>query len=144
MARSDGLFMVAGLANGHFCRDLRTRAGEWRWAAIREDIHQHLQLNFEHAGSKFNFLQKAAYGGVIFVLLPLMIFSGMAISPGMDASWPWLLDLFQGRQSARSIHFLAAWALCAFLVLHVALVLLSNPARQLRDMIAGGNDNEAA
>jgi Ni/Fe-hydrogenase b-type cytochrome subunit len=137
-------FMVLALMNGHFRKDLVTRLAEWRWSAIREDIRQHLKLNFEHAGAKFNFLQKAAYCGVIFILLPLMIFTGMAISPGMDASWPWLLDLFQGRQSARSIHFLTAWALCGFLILHIVLVLLSNPIKQLRDMITGGRDDEAA
>lgn len=142
------MFMILALAGGHFKRDIFTRLSEWRWSAICHDIRQHLKLNFEHGakagGGKFNFLQKAAYGGVIFILLPLMIFTGMAMSPGMEASWPWLLDLFQGRQSARSIHFIAAWALCAFFVLHILLVLLANPAKQLRDMITGGRDDETA
>lgn len=137
-------FMLAALRNGHFRRDLVTRWAEWKPAAILADIRAHLKGQFEVTGAKFNFLQKAAYGVVIFVLLPGMIFTGMAISPGMDAVWPWLLDIFGGRQSARSVHFLCAWALCAFLVLHVALVLLSGPGRQLRDMIFGGTDDAAA
>ena len=77
-------------------------------------------------------------------MLPLMILTGMALSPAMDAAWPWLLDLFGGRQSARSIHFIVAWGLLVFLVVHVILVLLSGPIRQLRDMILGGRIDEAA
>ena len=73
-----------------------------------------------------------------------MILTGMAISPGVNASMPFLLDLFGGRQSARSIHFLAAWGLFGFFVVHVALVLLSNPLRQMRDMITGGPADAAA
>ncbi len=138
------LFMVGSLANGHFRRDIFTRLAEWKPASIWNDIHQHLKLNFDHAGTKFNFLQKSAYGGVIFILLPLMIFTGMVMSPGMEAAWPWLTEIFGGRQSARSIHFICAWLLCAFLVLHVVLVLLSNPLKQLRDMITGGRDDETA
>ncbi|OCC23032.1 hypothetical protein MB02_12670 [Croceicoccus estronivorus] len=132
------LFLVVATANGHFRRDLATRAGEWRWAAIKADVLAHLRLQFDHQGAKFNFLQKIAYGMVIFVLLPVMILTGLAMSPAMDANWPWIVDLFGGRQSARSIHFLAAWGLFGFLVLHVVLVLLSGPLRQLRDMITGG------
>ena len=137
-------FMLAALRNGHFRRDLATRWAEWKPSAVLGDVRAHLKGHFEVAGSKFNFLQKAAYGAVIFVLLPGMIFTGMAISPGMDAAWPWLLDLFGGRQSARSLHFLCAWALCAFFVLHIVLVLLSGPAKQMRDMITGGTDDAAA
>jgi thiosulfate reductase cytochrome b subunit len=81
---------------------------------------------------------------VLFILLPLMVFTGMAISPGMDAAWPLLPDLFGGRQSARSVHFIVAWALFAFFVLHVALVLLNRPLKNLREMITGGPIDEAA
>lgn len=132
------LFMLAALANRHFRRDIATSRGEWRWSAIRADIAAHLKLDFAHGAGKYNFLQKLAYSLVLFVLLPLMILTGMAISPGMDAAWPFLSEMFSGRQSARSIHFICAWALVAFLVLHVVLVLLSNPLRQLREMITGG------
>jgi len=133
------LFMIGSLANRHFIRDLVTRRREWRWGSIRADIVQHLKLDFSHHGAKFNFLQKLAYGVVIFLFLPLMIFTGLAMSPAMDANWPWLTDIFGGRQSARSIHFLIAFALVGFLILHVALVLLSGPVGQLRDMITGGS-----
>jgi len=68
----------------------------------------------------------------------------MAISPGMDAAWPFLLDLFGGRQSARSLHFIVAWALFAFLLLHLVLLLLNRPLRNTLDMITGGRTDAAA
>lgn len=132
------LYWLAMLANGHFRRDLATARKEWRWSAIRADIVQHLKFDFSHGESKFNFLQKLAYGSILGGALPLMILTGIAMSPAMDANWPWVVDLFAGRQSARSIHFITAWALLAFLLLHIALVLLSGPVRQIRDMIIGG------
>jgi thiosulfate reductase cytochrome b subunit len=132
------LFLVASIVNGHARKDLVTVRKEWRWSAIKSDIVEHLKFNFDHGGGKFNFLQKLAYGVVIFIMLPLMIFTGLAMSPGMDANWPFIIDLLGGRQSARSIHFILAWALVGFMVLHVVLVILSNPLKQLREMITGG------
>ena len=129
---------VAMLVNRHFKRDIMTSPREWTPSAIWRDVVQHLKLNFEHEGGKYNFLQKLAYGLVLGIFLPLMIFTGMAISPGFEPAAPWLVDLLGGRQSARSIHFLTAWAIFGFFVIHVALVLLSGPVRQVRDMITGG------
>ena len=137
-------FMIASLANRHFRRDLVTSPRDWKPAAIMADIREHLKFNFHRVGAKFNFLQKASYGVVIFILLPLMIVTGMAMSPGMDAAWPFLTEMFGGRQSARSVHFIVAWLLAGFLVLHVVLVLLADPLKQLRDMIDGGRADEKA
>jgi len=138
------LFMLAALLNGHFRRDIVTRPKDWRPASIWADVRAHLRLQFDHAGTKYNFLQKAAYGVVLFILLPLMVFTGMAISPGMDAAWPFLLDVFGGRQSARSIHFIIAWLLFAFLVLHLVLLALNRPLKNTLEMITGGRLDEAA
>jgi Ni/Fe-hydrogenase b-type cytochrome subunit len=137
-------YLLIALFNGHLRRDIVTRRKEWRWAEIRADVAAHLRLDFSHGEGKYNFLQKLAYGLVLFVLLPLMFLSGMAISPGFDAAFPWLVEVFGGRQSARSIHFLVAWGVFGFFVVHVVLVLLSGPVRQLRDMITGGRADEAA
>ncbi|WP_114520223.1 cytochrome b/b6 domain-containing protein [Altererythrobacter sp. ZODW24] len=131
-------FLIAALVNGHAKRDLTTRKRDWNWSAIKEDIAQHLKLNFEHGSEKYNFLQRLSYGLVIFIGLPLMIFTGLAMSPAMDANWPWIVDVFGGRQSARSIHFIVAFGLAAFFVLHIVLVVLAGPIVQLRDMITGG------
>ena len=138
------LFMLAALFNGHFRRDIATRWKEWRPSAIATEIREHLRGNFDPREGKYNFLQKAAYGVVLFVLLPLMVLTGMAMSPGMDAAWPFLSEMFLGRQSARSIHFIVAWLLFGFFVLHVVLVLLNEPARNVREMFTGGTADEAA
>ncbi len=133
------LFMwIAMLINRHFWRDLRTSPREWNPKAIWADIVQHLKLNFDHGPAKFNFLQKVAYGAVLGVLLPGMIFSGLAISPGFESAAPWLVEIFGGRQSARSIHFIFAWGIFGFFVVHIILVLLSGPIGQIRDMVTGG------
>lgn len=132
------LMWIAMLANLHFWRDLRTRAHEWKPTAIWRDIVKHLKLNFDHEGAKYNFLQRLAYGAVLGIFLPAMVLSGMAISPGIEPAAPWLVELFGGRQSARSIHFIFAWAIFAFALIHIVMVLLSGPARQLQDMISGG------
>ena len=133
-------FLIASLINGHLVRDIFARAKEWSPANIWTDIREHLKFNFEHGEGKYNILQKIAYAGVILVLIPLMIFTGMVMSPGMEAAWPWMTDLFGGRQSARSLHFIAAWLLFGFLVLHLLLVLLAGPIGQIRDMIFGGKE----
>ena len=66
-----------------------------------------------------------------------MVLSGLTMSPGMDAAWPWLLDLFGGRQSARSIHFICASLLVAFILVHLVMVLLAGPFNEIRSIITG-------
>ena len=129
---------LAMLANGHFKRDLVTTRKEWKPAAVWHDIVQHAKFNFQHEGGKFNFLQKLSYGVVLGVFLPMMVFTGMAISPGMSPSWGWFIELVGGRQSARSLHFIFAFAIAGFFLVHVLLVIVHKPLQQLRDMITGG------
>jgi thiosulfate reductase cytochrome b subunit len=74
---------------------------------------------------------------LLFVLLPLIVLTGLTMSPGMDAGWPWLLDLFGGRQSARSLHFIAAMLILAFILVHLAMVVLAGPINEIRSMITG-------
>jgi thiosulfate reductase cytochrome b subunit len=68
---------------------------------------------------------------VIFVLLPLMILTGLTMSQGMDAILPWLVDIFGGRQSARTIHFITAGLIVLFVFVHVAMVLLASPVKKI-------------
>ena len=136
-------FMIAAFVNGHMVRDIFARTREWRPANIWIDIREHLKFNFEHGSGKYNILQKIAYASVILILIPLMIFTGMVMSPGMEAAWPWMTDLFGGRQSARSLHFIAAWLLFGFFVIHIVLVILAGPIGQIRDMITGGKTEGA-
>ena len=133
------LFMwIAMMINRHFKRDIVTKRREWRPSAIWRDVVEHLKLNFDHHEGKYNFLQKLAYGLVLGVFLPMMIFTGISISPGMEPTFGWLVDLLGGRQSARSLHFIFAFAIVGFFIVHVLLVILSGPIRQMQDMITGG------
>ena len=133
------LFMwIAMMVNRHFKRDIVTKRREWRPSAIWRDVVEHLKLNFDHHEGKYNFLQKLAYGLVLGVFLPMMIFTGISISPGMEPTFGWLVDLLGGRQSARSLHFIFAFAIVGFFIVHVLLVILSGPIRQMQDMITGG------
>ena len=81
--------------------------------------------------------RSSATSAVLFLLLPLMVLTGLTMSPGMDAAWPWLLDLFGGRQSARSIHFIAAMLIVAFIFVHLVMVVLAGPINEIRSMITG-------
>ena len=78
-----------------------------------------------------------SYVGVIFVALPLVILTGITMSPGLNATFPFLLDLFGGRQSARSIHFICAFSLVLFIVVHLTLVILAGAFNEVRSMITG-------
>jgi thiosulfate reductase cytochrome b subunit len=69
--------------------------------------------------------------------MPVTILAGLTISPAMAAAWPWLLDLFGGRQSARSIHFIAAFLLVLFVLVHLAMVVLAGPFNEIHSMITG-------
>ena len=126
-------------ANGHVRRDLAPRRGELAPRHIWRDIVDHARLRFPtgEAATRYNVLQKIAYLGVLFGLLPGLVLSGLAMSPGMDTAWPWLLDLFQGRQSARSVHFICAMLIVAFIVVHLVMVVLAGPWNEVRSMITG-------
>jgi thiosulfate reductase cytochrome b subunit len=132
-------YLLWSLANGPLGRDLHIAATEWRPSHLWHDVKQHARLRFPTgaAALRYNVLQKLAYCAVLFVLLPLAILTGLTMSPGLNAGAPWLLDLFGGRQSARSLHFLAAAGLVAFFFVHIAMVLLAGPLNQVRSMITG-------
>ena len=129
-------FMLTSLVNRHFARDLRIRARELTLGALCHDLKAHLALRFHDADNPraYNIFQKLSYAAVIFGLLPLLIFTGLALSPGM---WPWLTDIFGGRQSARSLHFLAMAATSLFLLVHLTLVILAGPINEVRSMLTG-------
>ena len=133
------LFLLTSVINRHAQRDLALMRDEVRPSHIWHDIREHARLRFPtgDAALRYNVLQKLSYVAVIFVLLPLMVLTGLAMSPAMDAAWPWLLVLFQGRPSARSIHFICAMALLAFIIVHLVMVILAGPINEIRSMITG-------
>ena len=133
----NGLVYISySLTSGHW-RQLVPTAAQLRH--IGGSIRDHLLFRFpkgEEAKS-YNVLQKLAYLGVVAILVPVLILAGLTMSPAMDAAFPWLLDLFGGRQSARTMHFVAAALILAFVVVHVAMVVLSGPWNNMRSMITG-------
>ena len=133
------LYLVWGLVRGHIIRDLHIRIAEWKPSHIWHDFKQHAALRFPTgaAALSYNVLQKLAYCGVLFVLLPLIILTGLTMSPSLNAGPTWLLDIFGGRQSARSLHFIAAFGLVGFFLVHIAMVILAGPINELRSMITG-------
>jgi len=138
------LFVINGLTyltysvlNGHVRRDLSPNRRQLR--NIGHDIVQHLRLRFPKGeeAKHYNVLQKLAYLAVIFALLPLVVLTGLTMSPGIDAAFPFLVELFGGRQSARTIHFLCATGIVLFVFVHVVMVLISGVWNNMRSMITG-------
>jgi thiosulfate reductase cytochrome b subunit len=132
-------YLIWSLASGHWRRNLAPRLGELAPGHLWHDIRQHARLRFPTgaAARSYNVLQKLAYGAVLVLLLPGIVLTGLAMSPAMDAAWPWLVDLTGGRQSARSLHFLCAGALVLFVLVHIAMVLLAGPVNEVRAMLTG-------
>ena len=132
------LYLLWSLVNGHLRRDLLFRRGELRPSHIWHDIKQHARLRFPTgaAALQYNVLQKGAYLGVLLVLLPLIVLTGLAMSPGADAALH-VSALLGGRQSARSVHFIVAAGFAAFIVVHLVMVVLAGPFNEVRSMITG-------
>jgi thiosulfate reductase cytochrome b subunit len=133
------IYLAAGLIGGHARRHLIPRARELSPRSLMQDILAHVQLPMPRAsgGPPYGPLQKLAYFGVVFLTLPIMVVTGLAMSPAVTAAYPVLLDLFGGSQSARTIHFFAFAALVLFLVVHVVMVLLTGFRHQMRAMTLG-------
>jgi thiosulfate reductase cytochrome b subunit len=106
--------------------------------AIPSSIWEHMRLRFPKGDEAlhYNVLQKLAYLSVI-IALPVLVLAGLTMSPGIDATFPWLLSLFGGRQSARTIHFVIAFYLVGFVVVHIVMVLISGFLNNMISMITG-------
>ena len=130
-------YVLYALFSGHLRRDLLPTRAELR--GIGASIRDHLRLRHPSgaAAARYNVLQNLAYLTVIFGLLPLLIVAGLAMSPRLDAVFPGWVDLLGGRQSARTLHFLAATGLLLFVLVHLFEVLVNGAWNQLRSMITG-------
>lgn len=131
-----GLWLY-GLLSGRFARMLRPRISDL--AGLGRTLINHLRLRFDHGaeGGAYNGLQKLTYGLVLAGLLPMMIVSGLCLSPGVDAAAPWLPVLLGGRQSARTVHFICASGVTLFVAVHLVMVAVSGVFNNLRSMITG-------
>ncbi|WP_232629789.1 cytochrome b/b6 domain-containing protein [Methylobacterium sp. Leaf118] len=130
------IYLVYGIGSGQLRRRLVPQGDQWR--GLGSAIREHLTLRFPEGqeAKRYNVLQKLTYLVVVAGLLPLMLLTGLAMSPGVNALVP-LPDLFGGRQSARTVHFLVMNLLVLFVIVHVLLVLLSGLWNNLRGMLTG-------
>ena len=130
-------FVLYSIFSRHLARDLAPTGDDIK--GIGASIKDH--LTFRHpsgeASKRYNVLQKFAYLVVIFVLLPLIILMGFAMSPLLDSVFTGWIDVFGGRQAARTIHFIVAWLLVAFVLIHVFEVIITGLWNNLRSMITG-------
>jgi sulfoxide reductase catalytic subunit YedY len=134
------------MLNGFVYVALLFGTGDWRrliptsWSILPEAARTawtYLHLTLPPAGHPYNPLQQLTYAGVVFVLAPLLMATGAAMSPAVAARFPWYLRIFGGRQSARSLHFLGLVAMSAFTIGHVALVVLDDFPRNMAWIVHG-------
>lgn len=132
-------YLIYAITSGRVRDTLLPQRDQLTARHIVQNIADHIRLKHPvgEEARRYNILQKIAYLSVIFVFLPLMVLTGLTMSPGVDAAWPWLLDLFGGRQSARTIHFLSAFFIVLFVIVHVVEVFLAGVVNELGSMITG-------
>ena len=133
------VYLIYGVWTRHFRRNLFPAPPDRTWRAFARVLAQHLRLappDEAHAHT-YNAVQRATYLIVVFVLFPLVIWTGLAMSSGFNSAAPWFVNVLGGRQSARTLHFFVSLALVLFLLVHVSMILLTGFATRLREMITG-------
>ena len=133
------VYVISGLWTRHFRKNLFPAPQHRTWHAFRDVIAKHLRLTSpdEADSCTYNVLQRVTYLLVIFGMVPLVIWTGLAMSPGFNAAVPWAVNCLGGRQSARTIHFFVSTFLVLFLLVHIAMVVLTGFASRMREMITG-------
>ena len=133
------VYGIASALNGHFRRDLVPERGHRSPGAHWQRIRQYLRRRppGPDEAQRYNVLQRTTYLIVVFVLFPLVIWTGLALSPSFNAAFPWGVNLLGGRQTARTLHFFVTWALVLFFVVHVAMITVSGFWSRMRGMITG-------
>ena len=131
------LYLADGAVRRRLASDLVPTGAELKH--IGRDLLDHLRLRFPkgEAARRYNVLQKLAYLAVVFIVLPVMVLTGLAMSPAIDARFHLLTQVLGGRQSARTLHFIGVSSLAAFVMVHIAMVALAGPFNLLRSMITG-------
>lgn len=133
------VYGIYGLWSGHFRRNLIPARRDWTWRAYRDRIAKYMRRERADRAeeSAYNVLQRTAYLFVILVLFPLIVWTGLAMSPSFTSAFPMTAELLGGRQSARTIHFFVSWLLLLFLLVHVTMIALSGFWSRMRAMITG-------
>jgi len=129
------IYMANALLARHLKADLLPSRADLRnlWRTFIE----HLRFRFHEQGLHYNPIQKLTYLIVLFGLGPLILITGLSMSPRIDASLPWLPELFGGRQSARTVHFLCAFSFFGFFLIHIVMVIVSGLWNNIRSMVTG-------
>jgi thiosulfate reductase cytochrome b subunit len=133
------LYVLSGISTRHFRKNLVPSKAALGWKAILRVVsnHMHLRRPTAEESRSYNVLQRLTYLGVIFLLSPLIIITGLAMSPAVVSVFPVFVTVFGGQQSARTIHFFVAVALVLFLIIHIAMVCLAGFRNRMRAMITG-------
>ena len=133
------LYALWGLSSGHFRRNVFPAPGDRTPRALMKVMARHLRFTRpdDSEALTYNALQRVSYLAVIFFLFPLVILTGLALSPGFNAAFPFVVNTLGGRQSARTLHFFVSVALLGFVFIHIAMVVLAGFWSRLRPMIAG-------
>jgi len=131
------LFAAYSLYSHHFKKDLLPTGQDLK--QIPQAVKDHLVLRHPKGDEarRYNVLQKLAYAGILFVVAPVIVLTGLTMSPTIDTAFPWLLTIFGGRQAARTIHFIACFSFVGFIVIHVAQVMLTGFFNNIGSMITG-------
>ena len=131
------LFAMYGLYSRHFKQDLLPTGRDLKH--IPQAVKDHLVLRHPKGeeAKRYNVLQKLAYVGILFVVAPLIVLTGLTMSPTIDTAFPWLLTIFGGRQAARTIHFIACFSFVGFIIIHVSQVMLTGFFNNIRSMVTG-------
>ncbi len=133
------LYIFYSLFTAHLQKNLSPRKVDFSWRTFSKEITNHLRFARPPAAEawSYNLLQRIAYLFVIFVLFPLVIWTGLAMSPAFVSAVPAAVTTFGGQQSARTIHFFVTLALLLFLLIHVGMIALAGFWSRTRAMITG-------
>jgi thiosulfate reductase cytochrome b subunit len=133
------VYVIWGLWTGHFRSNLFPAPADRTWPAFLAGIAKHMRIRRPDKAEalSYNVLQRSAYLIVIFVLFPLVIWTGLALSPAFDSAIPAAVNMLGGRQSARTLHFFVSAILVVFLLIHVGMVILAGFRSRMRPMITG-------
>jgi Ni/Fe-hydrogenase b-type cytochrome subunit len=128
------LYVTAGFAARHFQKNLAPAKGTLRWQSLRRQLRWERPADGELS---YNPLQRVVYLAVVFLLLPAMIWTGLAMSPAITSVFPWLVDILGGHQTARTLHFFGTIALVVFALVHVGMVWRAGFRKRVGAMITG-------
>lgn len=133
------IYGLYGFFTGHFFRNILPERGNRDWRSFRQVIGKYLRRAPPDAAEAetYNVLQRTAYLVVIFVVFPLIIWTGLAMSPSFTAAFPMSVVLLGGRQTARTLHFFLTGILVLFLIVHVTMIAMAGFRSRMRAMITG-------